>query len=154
MRNELPSDVNQILSEIDKLSNSSLFFRDDLEILIKITQQSGNYELLEEISFHAKFSNGLLKVIQRKDPLIDETFFLKASNEYKDSIQEVVKLLENLLKEGSDFIRTIFKEKYLELNQQCLNNLNNLCSDLSYLKLYFNDLKDRASTENKKGLEA
>ena len=154
MRNELPSDVNQILSEIDKLSNSSLNFRDDLEILIKITQQSGNYELLEELSFQAKFSNGLLKVIQRKNPLIDETFFLKASNEYKVSLQEVAKLLENLLKEGSDFIRTIFKEKYLELNQQCLNNLNNLCSDISYLKLYFNDMKDRASKENKKGLEA
>jgi hypothetical protein len=109
---------------------------------------------LEELSFHAKFSNGLLKVIQRKNPLIDETFFLKASSEYKDSLHEVVNLLEILLKEGSDFIRAIFNEKYLELNQQCLNNLNNLCSDISYLKLYFNDLKDRASKENKKGLEA
>ena len=149
MRNELPSDVNKILSEVEKLSNSSLFFRDDLEILIKITQQSGKFLMLEELSFHAKFSNGLLKVIQRKDPVVEKTFLLKASNEYKDSLQKVVKLLEELLKDGSDFIRTIFKEKYLELNQQCLYNLNNLCSDLSYLKLYFNDLKDGAIIENK-----
>mgnify|MGYP001561880556 FL=1 len=149
MRNELPSDVNKILSEVEKLSNSSLFFRDDLEILIKITQQSGKFLMLEELSFHAKFSNGLLKVIQRKDPVVEKTFLLKASNEYKDSLQKVVKLLEDLLKEWNDFIRTIFKEKYLELNQQCLYNLNNLCSDLSYLKLYFNDLKDGAIIENK-----
>ncbi len=141
--------VNKILTEVDRLSNNRLCFRDDLEILIKIAQLSNKFELLEEISFHAKFSNGLLKVIQRKDPVVEDTFLLKASNEYKDSLQKVVKLLEDLLKEGSDFIRTIFKEKYLGLNQQCLSNLNNLCSDLSYLKLYFNDLKDGAITENK-----
>jgi len=146
-------DVKKILTEVDRFSNNRIFFRDDLEILIKIAQQSGKLGLLEEISFHAKFSNGLLKVIQRKDPVIEETFFLKVSSEYKDSLQKVVKLLEDLFKEGNDFIRKIFKEKYLELNQQCLSNLNNLCSDLSYLKLYFNDLKDRAINENKKGLE-
>ncbi len=140
--NELFADVNKILTAVEELSNNHLYFRDDLEILIKIAQQSENLILLEELSFHAKFSNGLLKVIQRKDPIIEEAFLLKASNEYKDSLQKVVKLLEDLLKEGNDFIKTIFKEKYLGLNQQCLLNLNNFCSDLSYLKLYFNDLKD------------
>ena len=150
MNHELLPEVKKILTELDRLSNNRLYFRNDLEILVKITQQSGKYELLEEISFHSKFSNGLLKLIQRKDSVIEETFFLKASNEYKDGLQKVVKLLKDLLKEGNDFIRTIFKEKYLELNKQCLYNLNNLCSDLSYLKLYFNDLKDGVITENKK----
>jgi TfoX/Sxy family transcriptional regulator of competence genes len=148
MDHELLPEVNKILAGVDRLSNNRLYFRDDLEILVKITQQSGKFLMLEELSFHAKFSNGLLKVIQRKDPVVEETFFLKASSEYKDSLQKVVKLLEDLLKEESNFIRTIFKEKYLELNQQCLSHLNNLCSDLSYLKLYFNDLKDGAITEN------
>jgi hypothetical protein len=153
MNHELLPEVNKILAGVDRLSNNRLYFRDDLEILIKITQQSGKFLMLEELSFHAKFSNGLLKVIQRKDPVVEETFFLKVSSEYKDSLQKVVKLLEDLLKEGSDFIRTIFKEKYLGLNQQCLSNLNSLCSDLSYLKLYFNDLRDGTIIENKKGLE-
>lgn len=153
MNYELLPGVNKILTEVGRLSNNRLYFRDDLEILVKITQQNGKYELLEEISFHAKFSNGLLKVIQRKDPVMEETFFLKASSEYKDSLQKVVKLLEELLKDGNDFIRLIFKEKYLELNQKCLSNLNNLCSDLSYLKLYLNDLKDGQLLKIKKGLE-
>jgi len=153
MYNELLPEVNKILTEVEILSNNRLYFRDDLEILIKITQQREKFRLLEKISFHAKFSNGLLKVIQRKDPLIEETFFLKSSSEYKDNLQKVIKLLEDLLKEGNDFIRTIFEEKYFGLNQQCLNNLNNLCSDLSYLKLYFNDLKDGQLLKIKKGLE-
>ena len=142
MYHKLLPEVNKILNEVEGLSNNRLCFRDDLEILIKITQKSEKFRLLEKISFHAKFSNCLLKVIQRKDPLIEETFFLKSSSEYKDSLQKVINLLERLLKEESDFIRTIFEEKYFGLNQQCLNNLNNLCSDLSYLKLYLNDLKD------------
>ena len=153
MYNELLPEVNKILTEVEILSNNRLYFRDDLEILIKITQQREKFRLLEKISFHAKFSNGLLKIIQRKDPLIEETFFLKSSSEYKDNLQKVIKLLEDLLKEGNDFIRTIFEEKYFGLNQQCLNNLNNLCSDLSYLKLYFNDLKDGQLLKIKKGLE-
>jgi len=144
--NESPPDVNKILKAVERLSNNRLYFRDDLEILVKIAQQSSKLEMLKEISFHAKFSNGLLKVIQRKDPLVEESFLVKASNEYKNSLQKVVKLLEDLLSAENDFIRNIFKEKYLELNQQCLSNLNKLCSDLSYLKLYFNDLKDLAIT--------
>jgi hypothetical protein len=145
MYHKLLPEVNKILNEVEKLSNNRLYFRDDLEILIKITQQREKFRLLEKISFHAKFSDGLLKVIQRKDPLIEETFFLKSSSEYKDNLQIVISLLVNLLKEESSFIRTIFEEKYFGLNQQCLNNLNNLCSDLSYLKLYLNDLKETDS---------
>jgi len=142
MYHKLLPEANKILNEVEKLSSNSLYFRDDLEILIKITQQNEKFRLLEKISFHAKFSNGLLKVIKRKDPLIEETFLLKSSGEYKDNLQIVISLLVSLLKEESDFIRTIFEEKYFGLNQQCLNNLNDLCSDLSYLKLYLNDLKD------------
>ena len=94
MYNELLPEVNKILTEVEILSNNRLYFRDDLEILIKITQQREKFRLLEKISFHAKFSNGLLKVIQRKDPLIEETFFLKSSSEYKDNLQKVIKLLD------------------------------------------------------------
>ncbi len=148
--NELFADVNKILAEVERLYNKNLYVRDDLEILIKIALQSNKLEMLKELSFNAKFSKGLLKVIQRKDPLIEESFLLKASSEYKDSLQKVIKLLEDLLKGENDFIRNIFKEKYLELNQQCLLNLHKLCSDLSYLKLYFNDLKDMSITGNKK----
>ncbi len=148
--NESSPDVNKILKAVERLSNNHLYFSDDLEILIKIALQSNKLEMLKELSFNTKFSKGLLKVIQRKDPLIEETFLLKASSEYKDSLQKVIKLLEDLLKGENDFIRNIFKEKYLELNQQCLSNLNKFCSDLSYLKLYFNDLKDMAITGNKK----
>ena len=142
---ELAPQVNKILTKAERLSNNNLYFRDDLEILINIAQQKGKLELLEKLSFNAKFLHGLLKVIQRKEKLVEETFVLKASNEYKESLQKVMMLLNDLLKDENDFIRNIFNDKYLQFNQQCLSNLNNLCSDLSYLKLYFNDLKDKAA---------
>ena len=140
MNNELSANVNIILTEVGRLANNHLYFKDDLEILINIAQQKGKLELLEKLSFNAKFLHGLLKVIQRKEKLVEETFVLKASNEYKESLQKVMMLLNDLLKDENDFIRNIFNDKYLQFNQQCLSNLNNLCSDLSYLKLYFNDL--------------
>jgi len=103
-----------------------------------------NNLLLEELSFHAKFANGLLKVIQRKDPVIEDSFFSKASDEYKSSLEKVIEILNKLINDESDFIKNIFKEKYLELNQNCLINLTKLCSDLNYLKLYFNDIKNES----------
>ena len=154
MNRELFTDANKILTTVEKLSNKHLYFREDLEIIINAAQKRNKFSSLEKLSFNAKFLNGLLKVIQRKEKLVEETFVLKASNEYKDSLQKVMMLLNDLLKDESDFIKSIFNEKFLQFNQQCLSNLNNLCSDLSYLKLYFNDLKEAENSENKKGLEA
>ena len=50
--------------------------------------------MLEEISFH-KILKWVVKSNSKKRSVIEETFLLKASNEYKDSLQKVVKLLED-----------------------------------------------------------
>jgi hypothetical protein len=49
--------------------------------------------------------------------------------------------LDELITYANDFLKAIFKNKYFELSQQGIANLNELCSDLSFLKLYLNDNK-------------
>lgn len=141
MNSEQKLSAENILVGVTKLAGSSLQQRDDLKLLINTAIQQDKIQLLEELSFHAKFSNGLLRVIQRKDSTIDEEYFLKAVDEFQSSIKKVMLILTELLSSATGFIQSILNEKYIQLSQASLANLNSLCSDLSYLKLFFNDLK-------------
>lgn len=133
--------AENIFSGLSDLAGDNFTQKDDMKLLIESALLQGKIQLLEELAFHAKFSNGLLRVMQKKDSTIDEEYFLKAVEEYKHGIEKVRFFIEELLKGSSDFIRTVLTEKYLQLTQLCLSNINLLCSDLSYLKLFFNDIK-------------
>lgn len=133
----------EILNEVVKLSDGRINYPDDLERLIDLATSKNKMKLLEDISFHAKFSVGLLNVVQKKDSTIDEQYFVKTVEEYTRAIEKIKNLLKELLSSASEFVQSVFDEKYFQLSQQCLSNLNLLCSDLSYLKLYFNDAKNR-----------
>ncbi len=135
--------TSEILIEVDRLSNSRIHLRDDLERLIDIAIDYNKLQLLEEISFYAKFSAGLLSVVQKQNNSIDEQYFVKAVEEYTKAIEKTVTLLKEFISSGSEFIQSVFAEKYFQLSQQSLSNLNLLCSDLSFLKLYFNDRKSK-----------
>lgn len=137
--------TENILTGVKAVAENHLLQPDDLEQLIDTAIRHDKIQLLENLSFHAKFSNGLLRVIQKKDSTIDEEYFLKAVDEYKSSIEKVRIYLEELLSKSSSFIKSILTEKYLQLSQISLTNLNSICSDLSYLKLFFNDLKNRSN---------
>ncbi len=137
--------AENIISGLTNLAGENFNRKDDVKLLIETAVQQGKIQLLEELSFHAKFSSGLLRVIQKKDSTIDEAYFLKAVDEYKLGIEKVAYFIEELLNGSSDFIRSVLTEKYLQLSQTCLANLNLLCSDLSYLKLFFNDVKSRSN---------
>lgn len=130
----------EIITELERLSGGNLFQKDDLEIIIKKALDGNKTVLLEELAFNSKFAGSLLKIIQKKEPSNDEAFFKKAISEYQESLQKIKNGINELI-EGDQFVINIFSEKYLRLNRNCLENLNSLCADLGYVKLYLNDLK-------------
>ncbi|MHB8906222.1 MAG: hypothetical protein ACYC6D_08875 [Melioribacteraceae bacterium] len=142
MNPNLELTTDNILQSVSELAENRLQRREDLELLIDTAIKQNKISLLKELSFHAKFSDGLLRVVQKKESIVDEAYFLKATEEYKNSIEKVRTVLEELLIHASDFIKLVLTEKYLQLSQVSLANLNSLCSDLSYLKLFFNDLRN------------
>lgn len=140
MNSILNQNPKDILAAVEKLSDGNLKQKNDLEILIEKAIKGNNTSAIEELSFNAKFACSLIKIIQKKEPGNDEAFFKKAIAEYNESINKIKYCLTRLLKDD-EFLFTIFTEKYLLLSRECLTNLNNLCRDLSYLKIYLNDLK-------------
>ena len=134
----------EIISEVDRLSGGKLNFRDDIESFIRIAAEEGKMETLKEISFYAKFLKSILSILQRKDEIIDGNYLNKAAGEYKTNLRKISDLINELLGNGNAFLKGILNEKYFKLSVESLRNLNLLCSDLSYLKLYFNDRRNSA----------
>ena len=133
--------VENIFEEVLKLSGGTLNNPDDLKLIIGSALNQNKLETLESLSFHAKFSDGILSVIRKKNTAVPQEYFSKAEEEFKNNLFKVRGCLEEILTNESEFIKSILTEKYLHLSQSGLENLSRLCSDLSYLKLFFNDIK-------------
>lgn len=138
---ELSNDTKKILSVVDTLAKGKLNYQEDLGRLIEIAVLNNKMDHLEDLSFQARYSQGLLKIIQNSDNKIDEEYFTKVQLEFTESVQKIKLSIQSLLNHSSNFIKEIFAEKYLQMTQVSLMNLNKFCVDLGYLKLYFNDVK-------------
>lgn len=138
---EFSKETIKIISGVEVISNGRLNFKEDLQRLIEISILNNRIKYLEDFSFRARYSQGLLKIIQNRDNKFEDEYFAKVKNEFTESIKKIRSDLEEILSVASDFIKQIFNEKYLQITQQSIANLNLLCNDLGFLKIYFNDLK-------------
>lgn len=116
---------------------------EDLGRIIDLVFQFNNEPAFEEFAFHAKYLVGLMRIIQTKDNPLDEEYFKKVKEEYREHIEKVREKFSIIIEPGSDFVKEIFKKKYLALTQESLEQLNKLCEDLGRIKSYLNDLKER-----------
>lgn len=134
-------DAEKIIEEVSQLSGSQLYNKDDLQRIIELALTADKLKVLDQLAFQAKFSQGLIKIIQKKETEIKDEYFTTVQKELTENIQKIHSLVRDILSSASEFIKNIYEEKYFQLTQQSLNNLNNLCCDLGFLKMYLNDLK-------------
>lgn len=134
-------EAEKICNCVEDLAKGKLKNKEDLLRLTELALNSNKMQKLEELAFQAKFSQGLLRIIQNRDNTINEEYFTSLKNEYLQSIKLIKNILENLLSDANEFLKTIYKEKFFQFTLQSMNNLNDLCSDLIYMKYYFNDNK-------------
>jgi len=114
--------------------------KEDVKRLIELSNKNGKFETLSRLAFHAKYSKGLVKIIRDSVFDLEEDYLQKIEKEFLEAIKTVRNLLSEIIEEDK-FVQNIFEAKYMQLNRQCLDKLNSLCEDLSYLKIYLNDLK-------------
>jgi len=133
--------IEQILNSINNLAKDDIRNKEDIRRIIESALEHDQTNLLRELSFQAKYLQGLLKIIKTKNEVIDDKYFINVRTEYTEGIKKVKELLEKIIEPESQFIKNIFNEKYFQLTHHSMSNLTNLCNDFSYVKLYFNDLK-------------
>lgn len=138
---EFTNDTQKILSVIEELYKGKINYPDDIGRLIELSIQNGKMDILEGLSFQARYAQGLLKIVQNRDNKIEDEYFSKVQREFAEAIGKIKSSIEIIISDSSGFIYQIFNEKYLQMTQDALSNLNKLCSDLGFVKLYLNDLK-------------
>lgn len=134
-------EATELFDKIKSYSSDELNCPEDLLRLLEIVLRRKRIDLLEETAFHAKFAEGIMKIIQTGSAANDEKYFAKLKSEYASSIEIIKQNLGIVLQDSAGFFREIFEKKYFELSYSGMENLNKLCSDLGCIKLYFNDLK-------------
>lgn len=134
-------EAEKISNAVEDLAKGKLKNKEDLTRIIELAFSSGKMDKLQELAFQAKYSQGILKIIRSRDNTIDDKYLSTLQNEFTVSISKIKNILEELLEDSNQFLKTIYKEKFFQLTFQSMNALNDLCSDLVYLKYYFNDNK-------------
>ena len=116
--------------------------KEDLERVIEISFRFDKLKNFEELVFHAKYINGLLRIIRNKDNSLEDEYFVNVKKEYAEHIEKVKGQFLLILQPASEFITEILKKKYLEMTVESLENLNKFCDDFSKVKSYLNELKE------------
>ncbi len=140
--NLLSLTAKQFNEAINAFSKGKLNYSEDLERLIEISFRFDNLRELEELAFHAKYLNGLIKIIRNKDNSPEADYFLNIEKEYAEHIEKVRAQFQLLIEPAPAFIKEIFTGKYLEMTVESMECLNKLCDDLSKVKSYLNELKE------------
>lgn len=143
-------EAEKICNCVEDISKGKIKNKEDLFRIVELALLNDRMDLLEKLSFHAKYSQGLISVIQKSDVKVDEEYFVKVKAEFLETIEKIKSNLDELITYANDFLKAIFKNKYFELSQQGIANLNELCSDLSFLKLYLNDNKRESFNNDKR----
>ncbi|MCX6151523.1 MAG: hypothetical protein NTX22_13410 [Ignavibacteriales bacterium] len=138
IKNPEITNPTEFFGEVEKFSNSKLKQKEDLVRLIEISFKNNKIDLLEKAAFTAKYLQGLFNIIQRGDSAVNKEIFEKYSKEYSENVEQLKNNLKELLKDGSEFYKKIFEEKYFALTHTSISSLNDLCYDLSWVKMYLN----------------
>jgi len=134
-------DLNEAkLEDFFRDYGEKLKYPEDLKLIFSEASKKNLNDKLEELSFRAKYFIGLTRIIKVKNEEIEKDYYKKVEGELLSAVTAIREILKEII-DGNDFISEIFKKKFFLLTQQSLNNLNLLCSDLSYFKLFLNDLK-------------
>jgi len=136
-------ELSEVISELKKISNDKLNAQEDLERIISTSIEFNQIKELEAVSFQAKYIHGLIRVIQKRETIVDESYSTKIKEELVNGYENLKNGLKKITQNCTPFIQQIFEEKYFLLTQSSLKNLNLLSEDLSILKFYFNDLKTK-----------
>jgi hypothetical protein len=131
----------EVLEGAETYAQEGFINKEDVSRILELAYKNDKINALEDLTFSAKFVKGLVKIIKSTTNEMGEEYFNKIKREYSENLEKLKENLSEIIEGGSDFIKNVFNDKYLQISQKNLENLNSLCDDLSNVKLYLNDQK-------------
>lgn len=134
---QLSNPTIELLSSLESLSRRTLTHREDVGILIQLSNLPDQATTLEELSFLAKFvskTNGIMIRIG-----IHDKGYENLAREFTAALEQVKTLMGRLLSDAPEETKQAFSSKYLRLTPDALQRLLALCHDLSWYKNWLID---------------
>ncbi len=141
MNEQIKLEAQNFCNEAEKFSRGEFNQKEDVIRITELALANHDWDYLDSLSFNAKYTQGLLKIIRNRANNIEDEYFEKIKVEYSEKIQKFKSELQELTNKAGKFVESIFDEKYYALTPQALENLNKLCSDLGKVKSYLNEKK-------------
>ncbi|MDR3666462.1 MAG: hypothetical protein P4L35_06450 [Ignavibacteriaceae bacterium] len=127
-----------IIEEIDEFSQYKLNKKADLKTLYSLSVNEGKGKTFEELSFTAKYAEGLMRVLKIgvSNPEVKSLDHIK--KDFTHNMQKIVDQMKELVADADEHIKRYFEQTYFDMSQQSMQNLTLLLSDLEWAKKYFN----------------
>ena len=121
--------THDTLAALDALSSHGLLRRDDLGLLLETAEKNGRGEVLNHLSFDAKFVSQSIRLLERVGAGAQEVERLRG--ELSASLERVGGLIRSLF---GGAVPARFEDEYLALRADAAQNLITLCHDLRWYK--------------------
>lgn len=130
-----------LLKEVEDFSKISLPNKENLLLVFTEGLKAENLKSFNNLIFTAKYVQGLKRVLGKGASLPDVNNLEDIKKDLSENLISVMEILKEFNTSMPEDKREGFQNKYLNMNHECLTNLNNLLECLEWTKIYLNDLK-------------
>ena len=130
--------TENLSSEVEEFAKSVLKRKKDVQVLIGESIKHGFESEFEELAFKGKYIEGLKRVLQKGSEFQEIENLDYVKGDLTKNMEEIIEQFKLILDKSSLGTREYFNETYFSLTPQCFKNLNELLSDLEWIKKYLN----------------
>lgn len=130
-----------LLNDTEKSLNVFLNKKSDLLLILNAYKLNNDAEGFENLCFTGKYLNGLFKVLKNSSNVSEVKSVDHIKKDIGENLEKVMSQLRQIQIKLNEEEKAIIQEKYLQLSQNSLQNLQALVEDLDNIKKYLNFLK-------------
>jgi hypothetical protein len=141
MKTEYLQNPPDFVNAVEKFSKSKLKRKAELLRIYEEALKFKKESLFEDLTFTAKYVRGLLRIIKsgKINPGSDNIDRIK--EDFLDNMNKIVKMIKEILYGAGDDLNLHFDQTYFESSQEGFLNINELLSDMEWVKIYMNNEK-------------
>jgi len=133
----ISENTKDIIAEINEISDKYIKNNYEISVLIEISFHSDKLKNFRELIFTSKYVNGLKKILSSSE-ISGKDYIERTYRDFNLNLQKVFETLRKLLENEEPSTLSFFEKKYFKMDQESVNNILELASDLTLCKEYMN----------------
>ena len=122
------------IDAVEQFARRKFRFREEIALLVEVSQNDNSKRLLDELAFHAKFVSHSYNILKRVGFDSDET--KKLSSEFRTELEKSSNLLRRILLEAPQDMRDQFLPRFLSISNESMKAFLDFLHELSWIKNY------------------